>query len=186
MRAASRTIALSTFLVTGLLAAVATPIRGQHSGDVETVAPEKVLAGMDWLAGTWSGDMWGGRFVAYYSTPEGGRILGHSRLLKEGKEVFYEFEMFEPREQTLHMQPFPGGKRVDGFTLRELDPNARKATFANPEKDYPTRIVYQRVADDALVITLDDPHGDSDKVERFDLRAAVPSAAAPYSPPGAR
>jgi len=131
---------------------------------------EKQIAAMDWMAGTWSGSMWGGTFEAYYTTPEGGRIISHSRLIKNDKEAFYEFEMFEVRDGAVQMAPFPSGKRVVGVTLVDLDSKQRKATFENKNKDYPTRIEYHRVADDQLVITLSDPHGSSDKREVFDLK----------------
>lgn len=140
----------------------------QHGTAV--VPPEEILAGMDWLAGTWSGPMWGGRFSAYYSTPEGGKILGHSRLVKAKEEVFYEFELFEARGPLVHLQPFPRGERAVAMQLRSHDPETRTAVFEHPDKDYPTRIVYQRASDDELVITLSDPHGGSGKTERFALR----------------
>lgn len=160
----------SRLLAAVLLSLVVAPqVPAQDPGPGERVSPTEVLAGMDWLAGTWSGDMWGGRFIAYYSTPEGGKILSHSKLLKDGDEAYFEFEVFEAREHVVWMQPYPGGRRAVGLRLATHDPEARKAVFENPDKDYPTRIVYQRVADDELVITLSDPHGQSDKVEVFAL-----------------
>lgn len=132
-------------------------------------APEDAVADLAWLAGTWSGDMWGGRFTAHYSTPEGGKILSHSRLMHGEEESFYEFEVFELRDGVLHLQPYPGGKKAGGFELASQDAGARKAVFENPEKDYPTRIVYERSGESDLVITLSDPHGGSEKVERFEL-----------------
>ncbi len=135
-------------------------------------SPQAQLAGMAWLAGSWSGSMWGGTFHAYYSTPEGGKILSHSYLVKGDKRVFYEFEVFECRSAAFHLQPYPGGKPAGGFTLTTGDAKARKAVFENPKKDYPTRIVYHRVGEDRLVITLSDPHGKSEKVERFELSRA--------------
>jgi hypothetical protein len=124
---------------------------------------------LDFLAGEWRGEMWGGTFEAYYSTPEGGKVLSHSRLIREEKVVFYEFEVFEDASGGVMLQPYPGGKRAVGFPVSEVDDINRKAIFENPDKDYPTRIVYHRVAEDRLVITLSDPHGGSDKTEVFDL-----------------
>ena len=153
-----------------LLSLVVAPTTRAQDPQVGTRAtPAEVLADMDWLAGTWSGDMWGGRFVAYYSTPEGGKIIGHSKLLKDGEEAFFEFEVFEGREQVVWVQPYPGGRRAVGMQLATHDPKARKAVFENPDKDYPTRIVYHRKSENELVITLSDPHGESDKVEVFAL-----------------
>ena len=139
--------------------------------DGKRVTPQQVIADMSWLAGDWSGEMWGGRFVAHYGAPLNGQILSFSKLLKGTEEAFYEFEVFYVRDLTVHLQPYPGGKRVTGLKLTTSDPKARKAVFENPTKDYPTRIVYHRVSEDNLVITLSDPHGGSAKVERFDLRA---------------
>jgi len=153
-------IAASVLALAALAAAFARPQEPER-------APR--VADLGWLAGTWSGDMWGGRFVAYYSTAEGGKVLSHSKLLEDGKVAFYEFEVFEERDGAVALQPYPGGKPADGFRLASLDGAARKATFENPEKDFPTRIVYERVADDRLTIVLSDPHGGSDKVERFEL-----------------
>ena len=98
----------------------------------------------------------------------GRQVLSHSRLLKaDGQEAFFEFELFEVRGDEVYLQPFPGGRKAVGLSL--ADSGERKAVFENPDKDYPTRIVYERVADDELVITLSDPHGGSPKVERFEL-----------------
>ncbi len=130
----------------------------------------RTIESMRWLAGNWAGDMWGGRFAAYYTTPEGGKIISHSKLLRNNKTAFYEFELFEVREGKVQLSPFPRGKAAVGLTLTSCDAQARKAVFENPKKDYPTRIVYHREADDRLVITLTDPHGGSDKVERFALQ----------------
>lgn len=114
--------------------------------------------------------MWGGTFVAYYSTPDGGKVLSHSQLQRENKTVFYEFEVMEVVGDKVMLHPHPGGKKAVSLQLHTSDAKARKAVFENPKKDYPTRIVYHRSAEDRLVITLSDPHGSSDKVEKFDLR----------------
>jgi hypothetical protein len=128
------------------------------------------IADLAFLAGTWSGNAWGGTFTAYYTTPEGGRVISHSKLMQGGREAFYEFEVFAVEDEEIRMLPFPGGKRATGLALADLVRDERKAVFENPDKDYPTRIVYQRVAEDRLVITLSDPHGGSSKVEVFDLK----------------
>jgi len=136
----------------------------------EKPKPAERLAALSWLAGTWSGSMWGGTFVAHYSTPEGGRILSHSELVREGKVAFFEFEVFRVAGDRVRYEPFPGGRPAVPFLLTDLD--GKKAVFENPRKDYPTRVVFHRAAEDKLVITLSDPHGGSDKVETFDLAKA--------------
>lgn len=126
------------------------------------------MAPLAFLAGSWHGEMWGGMFHAYYSTPDGGKVLSHSRLMKDGKVAFYEFEVFEGVDGKTQLTPHPGGKPAASFHLVKRE--GKTATFENPKKDFPTRIVYERVGDDALHITLSDPYGKSDKTEAFKLK----------------
>ncbi len=128
---------------------------------------ENPIEQMDWMAGTWKGPMWGGVFEAHYGTPTDGRVLGHSRLWRDEKESYFEFEVFEVRDGVAHVQPYPGGKRATGLRLTEH--TETKAVFENPDKDYPTRMVYERVGADRLTITLTDPHGGTPKRESFEL-----------------
>mgnify|MGYP002622898983 FL=1 len=130
--------------------------------------PADRLAQLSWLAGTWSGPMWGGTFTAHYSTPEGGRILSHSELLRGDKVAFFEFEVFRVKGDAVVYEPYPGGKPAVPFTLATLE--GKRAVFENPKKDFPTRVTFHRAADDRLVVTLDDPHGGSGKTETFDLK----------------
>ena len=132
--------------------------------------PAELIAEMDWIAGDWEGNHWGGVFHSYYCTPEGGKVISYSSLTKNGKKTYFEFELFEPDGDKVVFQPFPGGKRATPLTLTKSDPKARKVVFENPDKDYPTVIEYHRVSDDRLVITLSDPHNSSDKVDKFDLK----------------
>ncbi len=117
-----------------------------------------------WLAGKWSGPMWGGEFVATYNAPAGGKLLSFSELRKGDTAAFYEFEVFEAAADGLVFTPYPRGQKKETFKLASSE--AQKAVFENPEKDFPTRIEYHRVKD-RLVITLS---GGGDKTETFDLR----------------
>ncbi|MEE8104147.1 MAG: DUF6265 family protein [Planctomycetota bacterium] len=134
----------------------------------EEQSPKKTLASMTWLAGEWRGNMWGGNFVAYYSTPVGGRILSESELLKDGGVAFYEFESFRAGKNDVIYTPHPGGKRAASFKLASHAEN--KAVFENPKKDFPTRVTFHRTDAATLVITLQDPHGGSDKKQEFVLK----------------
>jgi hypothetical protein len=129
--------------------------------------PQARFAGLSWLAGDWSGEMWGGMFHAYYSTPEGGRILSYSRLEKGGKTVFYEFEKFDVQKDRVVYIPFPGGQRKEHFLLTKSSP--QRAVFEQPKKDFPTMIDFERDGD-TLKITLSDPHNESPKKEVFELK----------------
>jgi hypothetical protein len=122
--------------------------------DEKRPGAEERLAALKWMAGTWSGEMWGGVFTAYYSTPEGGKILSYSSLVKDGKQALYEFEKFDAQKGDVVYIPFPGGKRAHPFLLKES--SGTRAVFENPGKDWPTRIEFVRT-DDKLAITLSNP-----------------------------
>jgi len=132
-------------------------------------APAGPGVDLSWLEGGWSGPMWGGEFTAQYAG-YGGVVVGHSRHLRGGAESFYEFEVFESIGDQTSYTPYPGGRRGEAFGLTSFDAAGRRAVFEQPEKDYPTRIVFERPTEDRLVITLDDPHGGGEKREVFDLR----------------
>lgn len=119
-----------------------------------------------WLAGRWSGPMWGGEFVATYNAPAGGKLLSFSELRKGDEAAFYEFEVFEARDEGLVFTPYPRGQKKETFKLTASE--AQKAVFENPDKDFPTRIEYHRAARDRLVITLSG--GGGGKTETFDLK----------------
>ena len=134
------------------------PLAGQEK-------PAKIDS-LAWLAGKWSGPMWGGEFIATYNAPAGGKLLSFSELRKQGKAVFYEFEVFEGTDAGLVFTPYPGGQRKETFKLTAS--KGSKAVFENPDKDFPTRIEYHRAEKDRLVITLSG--GDGGKTETFDLK----------------
>lgn len=129
------------------------------------------LATMSWLAGDWVGEMDGGRFDAYYSTPEGGRILSYSTLTKDGKVVFHEFEVFAVSKDTLRLRPHPRAMPAAIFTMQSIEPQRRRAVFQNPHNEFPKRIAYHRVSESRLLITLSDLGAEEGHQEQtFDLR----------------
>ncbi len=135
----------------------------------DEVTGRDLVMSMSWITGDWSGPMWGGTFHAHYASPAAGRLLSESELVKEGRVVHYEFESFRAKGDKVLLTPFPGGKRAATFEMTAYDRAGKKATFEN-KNDFPSRIVYHRVADGRLVITLSAPHHDSDKSETFDLK----------------
>lgn len=164
-----RSLALVAAVVTIAVAAVGfAPSTTTALGDAPTD-----ISKLDFLAGTWKGNAWGGDFHAYYSTPEGGKVLSSSELYQGGKIAFFEFEKFEVIDGKVRLRPFPGGQPAASFMLDSLDLKKKSAVFVNPENDYPKRIEYTRAAKDRLVITLSNPDG---KTETFDLKAATPDA----------
>jgi len=113
-----------------------------------------------WLEGTWQGKIGERDFEARYSGTDGGQVLSASKYTKEGVAAGFEFERFEELDGTLVLTPFPEGKSSVTFKLAELDPKSRRAVFENLAHDFPTRLSYQRVADNRLTILVSGPGED--------------------------
>ncbi len=129
----------------------------------------EILDSLDWLAGEWRGKVGENVFEACYTSPEGGEILSCSKEVAGGRAVFYELERFFVRGDEVVLVPHPAGKASVEFPLADWDPEARKATFANEEHDFPKTLTYQRAGDTRLVITLTGDEGGKARTETYDL-----------------
>ncbi len=114
-------------------------------------------AGVDalgWLAGCWEGEGGGGRNQECWMAPEGGMMLGVSRVLSE-RDTQFEFLRLAPHGDRLALLASPGGKPAVAFLLVESVEGL--AVFANPEHDFPQRITYRRDGD-ALTARVEAEH----------------------------
>jgi hypothetical protein len=115
---------------------------------------------LSWLEGTWRGQIGGRDFEAYYTSADGNQILSASKYTEKGKPAGFEFERFEQRGDTVMLTPFPEGISSVSFPLTDYEAKTRRAVFENAAHDFPTRISYQRVAKDRLVILVSGPGED--------------------------
>jgi len=67
------------------------PVRTLAPG---AASPPAKVADLAWIEGTWQGQGLGGQTEETYSAPLGGAIVGHFRLVKADKVVFYELVTF--------------------------------------------------------------------------------------------
>jgi hypothetical protein len=126
---------------------------------------------LSWLEGVWRGQVGDRDFEARYSGPDGGQVLSASKYTKEGMAAGFEFERFEEQGDSLVLTPFPEGKSSVTFRLAELDVKGRRAVFENLAHDFPTRLSYQRVANDRLTILVSGPGEDgNEQVLTYALR----------------
>lgn len=129
------------------------------------------ISDLSWLEGTWRGRIGGRDFEAHYTGVEGEQVLSASKYSENGKPAGFEFERFEQRGDTLLLTPFPEGKSSVSFPLAEYDAGVRRAVFENLSHDFPTRISYQRVANDRLTILVSGPGEDgNEQVLTYALR----------------
>lgn len=118
------------------------------------------ISDLHFLEGIWQGKIGERDFEARYSSADGGQVLSASKYTKDGMAAGFEFERFEELDGTLVLTPFPEGKSSVTFKLAELEPKSRRASFENLAHDFPTRISYQRVADNKLTILVSGPGED--------------------------
>ena len=135
-------------------------------------AAHPALTDLGWLEGTWRGRIGARDFETRYTGPEGGVVLSASKYSTNGKPAGFEFERFEEKGGHVVLTPYPDGKESPAtFRLTDFDQKARRAVFENPKHDFPTKISYQRVADDSLTILVSGPgKGGKENVIRYELR----------------
>ena len=116
-----------SFLVLVLLAAA--PL----GADSPARAPE-------WMAGTWAGTADGLEMEEVWTPAKGGSMLGLHRDVRSGRTTSFEFLRIEVSPDAVTYWGSPQGRPATPFRMVESAPN--RIVFANPEHDFPTRILY--------------------------------------------
>lgn len=104
---------------------------------------------LGWMTGHWVGQYEGNPMEASYSSPDGGMILGLTKIASGEKFSFFEFERIEQVGGTLVLKPMPFANPGVEFTLAEF--SANRAVFDNPGHDFPRRIIYELKANGQLL-----------------------------------
>lgn len=136
----------------------------------EVRAPAAKLAALDWLAGRWLQESPAERVEVIYTGPEGGSILGLTKVSGGQATHFFELEKISVEGDAVVLVPFPDGQRAASFRL--VEEGARRAVFENPTNDFPRRIVFDASAKDALEILLEGSQGGQPSTMRLALRRA--------------
>ncbi len=102
------------------------------------------LEALSWLTGCWEGRGGGGRNQECWMAPEGGMMLGVSRVISE-RGTMFEFLRIAQEGSGLAYLASPRGKEAVAFTL--VESSEGRAVFANPFHDFPQRIIYRRDGD---------------------------------------
>ncbi len=138
--------------------------------DPDTSTPRQQLESLDWLAGCWRGPHDGGIWEACYTTAEAGMVLSANKEIKHGRVVMIEFERFDVVDDQVVVVPYPFGRPSVPFKLVKHDKKKRRAEFANPEHDFPKRIVYHRMSKDSLHILVEGEQGGREIVMELKLK----------------
>lgn len=100
-------------------------------------AAEPAIEDLAWISGHWSA----GNVEELWLAPKGGVMLGLGRTIRKNGSAAFEFLRIARTESGIAYIAQPGGQPPTAFKLVESKPG--RAVFANPEHDFPKRIVYE-------------------------------------------
>ena len=98
------------------------------------------IATLAWLAGSWQGTTEGVEMEELWLAPKGGAMLGLHRDVAGGRMVSFEFLRIEADADGLVYLASPRGRPATPFRMAESAKN--RVVFANPQHDFPQRILY--------------------------------------------
>lgn len=130
--------AMAALLCTGAAAARAAE---------DAPSPEQQLAGLAWMSGAWSATVGGAEVEEHWLAPRGGLMVGVGRTVGAGRTSF-EFLRIEATAAGVAYLASPGGAAPTAFAL--VESGGERAVFANPDHDFPQRILYWKEGADTL------------------------------------
>ena len=117
----------------------------------EEAAPASV-ADLAWLTGSWCSESADATAEEHWIEPHGGVMLGLNRGVRSAGGVFFEYLRIVEEKGAVVYYASPAGRAATPFTLVET--GDRRAVFANPEHDFPQRIIYESTGDE-LIATIE-------------------------------
>jgi ABC-type amino acid transport substrate-binding protein len=121
---------------------------------------------LDWIAGCWQASSGGSSTQEHWMRPAGGSMVGMSRTVQNDTTLSYESMQIVQRGDSVVFLVQPSGQAATEFTAIELTSQA--VVFANPQHDFPQRILYRRAGADSLTARIE---GMSDgQMQGFDIQ----------------
>ena len=143
---------------------------------LQTAAPATPAPDLSWLAGYWL-DCSGGREASEtWSDPRAGLIVGHSVTVRNGRSGFESARIAPLKDGGLAYFAQPGGAPATPFRL--IDSGPQRAVFANPDNDFPHRIIYDR-AGDVLTARIEGADDDENRSVQWRFNRAELNARCP-------
>ena len=99
------------------------------------------LTDLAWMAGSWSNTDNGKVSEEYWTAPAGNLMLGIHRDV-DGERAAFEYLRIEQLSTGITMLASPQGRPATPFAL--VESGKERAVFANPEHDFPKKILYWR------------------------------------------
>lgn len=116
-----------------------------HYND-EKGSEKATLKDIEWLAGNWKGEAFGGEFQENWSTPSGGSMMFNFKLVVDEKTVFYELGHIIEKDKTLFYQIKHFDANLKGWEEKEI---ALSFRFIKKEKNrmYFDNFTFEKVSD---------------------------------------
>ena len=142
----------------------------------QAAAPATPAPDLSWLAGYWL-DCSGGREASEtWSDPRAGLIVGHSVTVRNGRSGFESARIAPLKDGGLAYFAQPDGAPATPFRL--IDSGPQRAVFANPDNDFPHRIIYDR-AGDVLTARIEGADDDENRSVQWRFNRAELNARCP-------
>ena len=131
---------------------------------------------LSWMAGYWL-DCSGGREASEtWSDPRAGLLVGHTVTVRNGRSGFESARIAPLTDGGLAYFAQPEGAPATPFRL--VDSGPQRAVFANPDNDFPHRIIYDR-AGDVLTARIEGADDDENRSVQWRFNRAELNARCP-------
>ena len=95
---------------------------------------------LGWLEGRWTGSQDGTEMEEHWTSAAGRALLGMHKDVKNGKMTSFEFLRIEDTDKGFVFFASPRSAPVTPFPM--IESGDRRIVFANPDHDFPQRILY--------------------------------------------
>lgn len=156
-------------MIATIMAAHARPGAASFGALDDVAGESERVDRLAWLAGCWEGEFAGGRtYEEVWMAPRGGSLVGMSRMVSGGATVAWEHLRIVAEDGVLAYHAQPSGQAAARFAATEV--SASSVTFANPEHDFPQRIIYRLVPPDSLVARVEGERNGQVRGSEFPMR----------------
>lgn len=117
------------------------------SAEVTAQGAKPTIADLEWMAGSWVGEVKGIHMEEHWTTAKGNSMVGLHRDIGNGRTLLFEFLRIEQQGDQIVYLSMPNGRSpATPFPLKEV--SATRVVFENPHHDFPQRIIYWKDGND--------------------------------------
>jgi hypothetical protein len=110
-----------------------------------------------WMAGCWERRTASTVITEQWSQPRAGMMLGSGHTTRRDSTLEFEHTRIVRRGEALVYVAQPGGQAATEFIANA--PSDSLLIFANPEHDFPQRVIYRKRGVDSLLARVEGSHG---------------------------